>query len=41
MKVVVSGASGFICGYLVQELLCEGYEVVGHDNYRRRALPPA
>ena len=35
MKVLVSGASGFICGYLVQELLSEGYDVVGLDNYSK------
>jgi len=28
MKALVTGASGFICGYVVQELLREGYEVV-------------
>jgi nucleoside-diphosphate-sugar epimerase len=35
MKVLVSGASGFISGYLVQELLNEGYDVVGLDNYSK------
>jgi nucleoside-diphosphate-sugar epimerase len=35
MKVLVSGASGFICGYLVQELLKQGYDVVGLDNYSK------
>jgi nucleoside-diphosphate-sugar epimerase len=35
MKVLVSGASGFICGYLVQDLLKEGYEVVGLDNFSK------
>src|SRR6516165_2020631 len=35
MKVLVSGASGFISGYLVQELLNEGYEVTGLDNYSK------
>ena len=33
MKVLVTGASGFICGYLIQELLDNGYEVVGLDNF--------
>ena len=35
MKALVSGASGFICGYLVQELLNHGYEVVGLDNFSK------
>ena len=32
MKVLVTGGSGFIAGYLVEELLAHGYEVVGLDN---------
>ncbi len=32
MKVLVTGAAGFIAGYLVEELLENGYEVVGLDN---------
>jgi UDP-glucose 4-epimerase len=35
LKVLVTGASGFICGYLVAELLEAGYEVVGVDNYSK------
>ena len=35
MKVLVTGASGFICGYLIQELLENGYEVVGLDNFSK------
>jgi UDP-glucose 4-epimerase len=35
MKVLVTGAAGFICGYLVAELLEAGYEVVGLDNYSK------
>ena len=35
MKVLVTGASGFICGYLIQELLDNGYEVVGLDNFSK------
>jgi nucleoside-diphosphate-sugar epimerase len=31
-KILVTGASGFIAGYLVQELLDSGHEVVGVDN---------
>jgi len=34
-KVLVSGSSGFIGGYLVQELLARGYEVVGIDNFSK------
>ena len=33
MKVLVTGASGFISGYLIQELLENDYQVVGLDNY--------
>ncbi|HET9782611.1 MAG TPA: NAD-dependent epimerase/dehydratase family protein [Candidatus Dormibacteraeota bacterium] len=35
MKVLVTGAAGFICGYLVAELLQSGHEVVGVDNYSK------
>jgi nucleoside-diphosphate-sugar epimerase len=35
VKVLVTGASGFICGYLIQELLDHGYEVVGLDNFSK------
>src|ERR1700694_6229165 len=35
MKVLVTGAAGFICGYLVAELLEAGYEVIGVDNYSK------
>ena len=35
MKVLVTGAAGFICGYLVEELLDHGHEVVGVDNYSK------
>ena len=34
-KVLVSGSSGFIGGYLVQELLARGHEVVGLDNFSK------
>lgn len=35
MKVLVTGSAGFICGYLVEELLNHGHEVVGIDNYSK------
>ena len=35
MKILVTGAAGFICGYLIQELLDNGYEVVGLDNFSK------
>src|SRR5689334_15834142 len=35
MKILVTGAAGFICGYLVQELLDAGHEVVGLDNFSK------
>lgn len=31
-KVLITGSAGFIGGYVVQELLDQGYEVVGLDN---------
>jgi UDP-glucose 4-epimerase len=34
-RVLVTGAAGFIGGYLVQELLSHGYLVTGLDNYSK------
>jgi nucleoside-diphosphate-sugar epimerase len=34
-KVLVTGAAGFICGYVVEELLRQGYRVIGIDNYSK------
>ena len=34
-KVLVTGSAGFIGGYVVEELLDRGYEVVGLDNYSK------
>jgi UDP-glucose 4-epimerase len=35
LKVLVTGAAGFICGYLVPELLEHGHEVVGLDDFSK------
>jgi UDP-glucose 4-epimerase len=35
MKILVTGAVGFICGYLIEELLNVGHTVVGLDNYSK------
>src|SRR6202158_3848341 len=35
MKILVTGSARFICGYLVEELLQAGYEVVGVDNFSK------
>ena len=35
MKVLVTGAAGFINGYLISDLLAHGYEVVGIDNFSK------
>jgi len=35
MKILVTGSAGFICGYLVEELLQAGYEVIGLDNFSK------
>ena len=35
MKVLVTGSAGFICGYLVEELLAANYEVIGLDNFSK------
>jgi nucleoside-diphosphate-sugar epimerase len=34
-RVLVTGSAGFIGGYVVQELLDRGYEVVGLDNFSK------
>ena len=34
-KVLVTGAKGFIAGYLIEDLLDRGYQVVGLDNFSK------
>lgn len=34
-KVLITGSSGFIGGYVVEELLARGHEVVGLDNFSK------
>jgi UDP-glucose 4-epimerase len=33
MKVLVTGAAGFICGYLIKEFLQADYDIIGLDNF--------
>ena len=35
MKILVTGSAGFISGYLVENLLQHGHEVVGIDNFSK------
>jgi len=35
MKILVTGSAGFICGYLVEELLKNGHAVYGIDNFSK------
>ncbi len=35
MKILVTGSAGFISGYLVQELLEMGHDVIGVDNFSK------
>jgi UDP-glucose 4-epimerase len=35
LKALVTGSSGFIAGYLIEELLGAGYDVVGLDNHSK------
>lgn len=35
MKILVTGSAGFICGYVIEELLNNGHTVVGIDNFSK------
>jgi UDP-glucose 4-epimerase len=35
LRILVTGAAGFICGYVIPELLEAGHEVVGVDNFSK------
>jgi nucleoside-diphosphate-sugar epimerase len=35
VRTLVTGAAGFICGYLVPELLQAGHQVIGIDNFSK------
>ena len=35
MRILVTGAAGFINGYLVPELLGAGHEVIGLDDFSK------
>jgi nucleoside-diphosphate-sugar epimerase len=35
VKILVTGSAGFIAGYLIEELIAAGHEVVGLDNYSK------
>ncbi len=40
MKILVTGASGFISGYLVEDLLRAGHQVIGLDNFSKYGPVP-
>src|SRR5437868_15372054 len=35
MKILVTGSAGFIGGYLIEELLRSGHDVIGLDNFSK------
>ncbi len=38
MKILVSGAKGFIAGYVIEELLANGFDVIGIDNLSKYGM---
>ena len=38
MKILVTGAKGFIAGYVIEELLAHGFDVVGIDNLSKYGM---
>ena len=35
MKILITGCSGFICGYLIEKLLEKNHTIVGVDNFSK------
>lgn len=35
MKILVTGAAGFVAGYLIEDLLKRGHQIIGIDNYSK------
>lgn len=35
MNILVTGAAGFVAGYLIDDLLRQGHEIWGIDNYSK------
>ena len=35
MKILITGCSGFICGYLIEKLLEKNHTIIGVDNYSK------
>lgn len=38
MKILITGSAGFIAGYLIEELLNAGHEIVGIDNFSKYGI---
>ena len=35
MKILITGCSGFICGYLIEKLLEKNHKIIGVDNHSK------